>query len=186
MRKCFSTKHLRYGSFFIVISIKNKPPTSGLRVTLKVAHNPEVGGSNPSPATIKNLETITVSRFFLCLSYPLRYDENGAPFDLFWHKGSGFRSCSLICRIERSVQEDFTSCFTAASVWHGIGIAYTRMHPYTAAVGSIRQAAFRGRRFSATGSGRWLSKSRVLLRVLPSCFSGSSFAESSAALRQVT
>ena len=53
MRKCFSTKHLRYGSFFIVISIKNKPPTSGLRVTLKVAHNPEVGGSNPSPATIK-------------------------------------------------------------------------------------------------------------------------------------
>ena len=73
MRKCFSTKHLRYGSFFIVISIKNKPPTSGLRVTLKVAHNPEVGGSNPSPATIKNLETITVSRFFLCLSYPLLY-----------------------------------------------------------------------------------------------------------------
>ena len=53
MRKCFSTKHLRYGSFFIVISIKNKPPTSGLRVTLKVAHNPEVGGSNPSPATIR-------------------------------------------------------------------------------------------------------------------------------------
>ena len=39
MRKCFSTKHLRYGSFFIVISIKNKPPTSGLRVTLKVALN---------------------------------------------------------------------------------------------------------------------------------------------------
>ena len=68
---------------------------------------------------IKNLETIPVSRFFLCLSYPLlyppRYDENGAPFDLFWHKGSGFRSCSLICRIERSVQEDFASCFTAAS-----------------------------------------------------------------------
>jgi len=92
----------------------------------------------------------------------------------------------LICRIERYVQEDLACCFTAASVWHGIGIAYTRMHPYTAAVGSIRQAAFRGRRFSATGSGRWLSKSRVLLRVLPSCFSGSSFAESSAALRQVT
>ena len=172
--------------FCAVASTKNEPPTSGLRATLRVAHNPEVGGSNPSPATIKNLETITVSRFFLCLSYPLRSDENGAPFDLFWHKGSGFRSCSLICRIERSVQEDFASCFTAASVWHGIGIAYTRMHPYTAAVGSIRQAAFRGRRFSATGSGRWLSKSRVLLRVLPSCFSGSSFAESSAALRQVT
>lgn len=31
---------------------KSEPPTSGLRVTLKVAHNPEVGGSNPSPATI--------------------------------------------------------------------------------------------------------------------------------------
>ena len=65
MRKCFSTKHLRYGSFFIVISIKNKPPTSGLRVTLKVAHNPEVGGSNPSPATIKTADFSTKSAVFL-------------------------------------------------------------------------------------------------------------------------
>ena len=173
--------------FCAVASTKNEPPTSGLRATLRVAHNPEVGGSNPSPATIKNLETTRFQGFFFAYrTHFCTHFENGVPFDLFWHKGSGFRSCSLICRIERYVQEDLACCFTAASVWHGIGIAYTRMHPYTAAVGSIRQAAFRGRRFSATGSGRWLSKSRVLLRVLPSCFSGSSFAESSAALRQVT
>ena len=45
---------------------KNEPSTSGLRVTLKVAHNPEVGGSNPSPATksVTVVDTISTTVIF--------------------------------------------------------------------------------------------------------------------------
>ena len=89
MRKCFSTKHLRYGSFFIVISIKNKPPTSGLRVTLKVAHNPEVGGSNPSPATksVTVVDTIsTTVIFYLFPFWGCFWKETGDISNISSHK----------------------------------------------------------------------------------------------------
>ena len=51
-------------SFAPSMPTKNEPPTSGLWVTLKVAHNPEVGGSNPSPATIKTLKPSRFQGFF--------------------------------------------------------------------------------------------------------------------------
>ena len=45
--------------------------------------------------TIKNLETITVSRLFLCLSYPLRYPQP----DYGYRKYSGFMQSATLGKI---------------------------------------------------------------------------------------
>ena len=74
----------------IEVSRKGRFRDTKMGVSQAVAHNPEVGGSNPSPATIKNLETITVSRFFLCLSYPLLYPLRYSKPNCGYRKYRGF------------------------------------------------------------------------------------------------